>query len=183
MRSARSGSPFIEVATLCAIYIVRNIILCDISVMNEIDTPILAPEQQLCFAVYAAGQAFARLYRPLLEPLGLTYPEYLAMLVLWEGEPISVTGIGQRLGLDTGTLTPLLKRLENAGLVRRTRSTTDERRGVVSLTDSGRALKARALAIPEAVACASGRDLPDVIKLRDEINALSKALDASRTCG
>eukprot|EP00873_Tetraselmis_striata_P031959 jgi/Tetstr1/452223/TSEL_039259.t1 len=105
------------------------------------------------------------------------------MLVLWEGEPVSVTGIGQRLGLDTGTLTPLLKRLEAAGLVRRTRSATDERRVVVTLTDSGRALKEQARSIPDAVACASGRDLPDVMKLRDEINALSKALDASRACG
>ena len=151
--------------------------------MKDTDTPILAPEQQLCFAVYAAGQAFARLYRPLLEPLGLTYPQYLTMLVLWEGEPVSVTGIGQRLGLDTGTLTPLLKRLEAAGLVRRTRSATDERRVVVTLTDSGRALKEQARSIPDAVSCASGRDVPDVMKLRDEINALSRALDASRACG
>jgi DNA-binding MarR family transcriptional regulator len=157
--------------------------LCDIFVMKETDAPILAPEQQLCFAVYAAGQAFARLYRPLLEPLGLTYPQYLAMQVLWEGKPIPVTGIGRRLGLDTGTLTPLLKRLEAAGLVRRTRSAEDERRVVVTLTESGRALKERARHIPEDVACASGRALPDVLQLRDEINALSKALDASRVCG
>lgn len=149
--------------------------------MKATDAPILAPEQQLCFAVYAAGQAFARLYRPLLEPLGLTYPQYLAMLVLWEGEPISVTGIGQRLGLDTGTLTPLLKRLEAAGLVRRTRSAEDERRVVVTLTDPGRALKERARTIPDAVACASGRDIDGVVALRDELKALARALDTSES--
>lgn len=150
--------------------------------MTDADAPILAPEQQLCFAVYAAGQAFSRLYRPLLEPLGLTYPQYLVMLILWDGKPVTVTGIGRRLGLDTGTLTPLLKRLEASDLVVRTRSAEDERRVVVTLTEKGRQLKAEAKAIPEAVACASGRDLPDVMRLRDDINALSKALDASRGC-
>ncbi|WP_417578943.1 MarR family winged helix-turn-helix transcriptional regulator [Pelagibacterium sp.] len=144
--------------------------------MNDDSAPILAPEHQLCFAVYAAGQAFARLYRPLLDPLGLTYPQYLAMLVLWEDRPISVTGIGQRLGLDTGTLTPMLKRLEAAGLVKRTRSATDERRVLVTLTDAGRALKNQARHIPETIACASGRALPDVVRLRDDINALTIAL-------
>lgn len=150
--------------------------------MTDADAPILAPEQQLCFAVYAAGQAFSRLYRPLLEPLGLTYPQYLVMLILWEGQPVTVTGIGRRLGLDTGTLTPLLKRLEGSGLVVRTRSAEDERRVVVTLTERGRLLKAEANDIPDAVACASGRELPDVMRLRNEINALSQALDASRRC-
>ena len=146
--------------------------------MNQHVTP-LPPESQLCFAVYAAGQAFNRLYRELLAPLRLTYPQYLVMLVLWEGDGIVVSAIGQRLGLDTGTLTPLLKRLEAEGLLRRARSTDDERKVVISLTEAGRDLQALALEIPKAVTCASGRDLDGVIALRDELKALAKALDLS----
>lgn len=146
-------------------------------------TDILPPEDQLCFAVYAAGQAFNRLYRGLLEPLGLTYPQYLVMLVLWRGDGVPVSTIGQKLGLDTGTLTPLLKRLEANGLVTRTRSAVDERKVEIGLTDTGRALEEKARDIPQAVACASGRDLPGVVALRDEINALTKALDAAGACG
>lgn len=146
-------------------------------------TDILPPEDQLCFAVYAAGQAFNRLYRGLLEPLGLTYPQYLVMLVLWRGDGVPVSTIGQKLGLDTGTLTPLLKRLEVNGLVTRTRSAVDERKVEIGLTDTGRALEEKARDIPQAVACASGRDLPSVVALRDEINALTKALDAAGACG
>ncbi len=146
--------------------------------MTKRTSRILPPEQQLCFAVYAAGQAFTRLYRPLLAPLGLTYPQYLVMLVLWEADGIGVTAIGQRLGLDSGTLTPLLKRLEASGLVERRRSAEDERKVVVTLTVSGRTLEAKAKTIPEAVACASGRDLKGVAALRDEIKALTRALDS-----
>ena len=146
-------------------------------------TDILPPEDQLCFAVYAAGQAFNRLYRGLLEPLGLTYPQYLVMLVLWRGDGVPVSTIGQKLGLDTGTLTPLLKRLEANGLVTRTRSAVDERKVEIGLTDTGRALEEKARDIPQAVACASGRGLPGVVALRDEINALTKALDAAGACG
>ena len=146
-------------------------------------TDLLPPEDQLCFAVYAAGQAFNRLYRGLLEPLGLTYPQYLVMLVLWRGDGVPVSTIGQKLGLDTGTLTPLLKRLEANGLVTRTRSAVDERKVEIGLTDTGRALEEKARDIPQAVACASGRDLPGVVALRDEINALTKALDAAGACG
>lgn len=146
-------------------------------------TDMLPPEDQLCFAVYAAGQAFNRLYRGLLEPLGLTYPQYLVMLVLWRGDGVPVSTIGQKLGLDTGTLTPLLKRLEVNGLVTRTRSAVDERKVEIGLTDTGRALEEKARDIPQAVACASGRDLPGVVALRDEINALTKALDDAGACG
>ncbi|WMT87060.1 MarR family transcriptional regulator [Pelagibacterium sp. 26DY04] len=142
-------------------------------------TDTLPPQDQLCFAVYAAGQAFNRLYRGLLEPLGLTYPQYLVMLVLWRDDGVSVSAIGQRLGLDTGTLTPLLKRLEASGLLTRTRSAQDERKVVIALTDKGRALEDKARDIPQAIACASGRDLPGVVALRDEINALTRALEAA----
>ncbi|WP_404400833.1 MarR family winged helix-turn-helix transcriptional regulator [Pelagibacterium halotolerans] len=140
------------------------------------------PEQQLCFAVYAAGQAFTRLYRPLLAPLGLTYPQYLVMLTLWDGDGVPISAIGHRLGLDTGTLTPLLKRLEANGLVTRTRSAEDERKVVIALTEKGRMLEKDAAGIPEAVACASTLDVGGIVALREEIQALTRALNADAAC-
>lgn len=116
-------------------------------------------EDQLCFALYSASRAFTRAYQPLLEPLGLTYPQYLVMLVLWEGEPLSVSELGARLGLDSGTLTPLLKRLEQAKLVKRRRAVEDERVVVVSLSAAGLALHARARGIPVELACRAGFSL------------------------
>ncbi len=111
-------------------------------------------DRQLCFALYAASGLVTRAYRPLLEPLGLTYPQYLAMLVLWERAPRTVGDLGEALDLDSGTLTPLLKRLETAGFVSRTRDPADERRVLVALTDAGLALRERAAAVPQAMACA-----------------------------
>ncbi|PAU86980.1 MarR family transcriptional regulator [Pseudomonas sp. WN033] len=108
---------------------------------------------QICLALYSAGNALSRAYRPLLEPLDLTYPQYLVMLALWEEDGVSVTAICERTRLDTGTVTPLLKRLEAKGLLLRVRSAEDERRRVISLTDSGRALQARAEDIPLRMAC------------------------------
>ena len=117
-------------------------------------------DDQLCFAVYAAAQAFNRLYRPLLARLGLTYPQYLVLLALWEQDGLSLGAIGARLGLDSGTLTPLLKRLERVGLVRRRRHSGDERRLLVELTPQGAALRREAEAVPplvlQAVACTDG---------------------------
>lgn len=115
----------------------------------------LALNAQLCFALYSASLAMGRLYRDLLAELGLTYPQYLVMLVLWEGDAVRVSDIGERLLLDSATLTPLLKRLEKSGLVRRTRSATDERSVVVTLTEAGSALRARAEPIPGKVSRAS----------------------------
>jgi DNA-binding MarR family transcriptional regulator len=129
----------------------------------------LALDHQLCFALYSGSLAMTKLYRPLLAPLGLTYPQYLVMLVLWEHDAVGVTALGERLGLDSGTLTPLLKRLEAAGLVRRERDTGDERRVFLHLTADGRALRARATAVPLAVATASGCSL-------DEITSLTRRL-------
>ena len=94
----------------------------------------LALDNQVCFSLYSASLAMTKLYKPLLDPLGLTYPQYLVMLVLWETDDVSVSTLGERLSLDSGTLTPLLKRLEAAGLVKRARSAEDERRVQVSLT-------------------------------------------------
>jgi DNA-binding MarR family transcriptional regulator len=140
-------------------------------------------DRQLCFALYSASLAMTKLYKPLLDPLGLTYPQYLVMLVLWEGDGITVSQLGQRVALDSGTLTPLLKRLEASSLVRRLRDTADERRVLLQLTPEGRALKTQALAVPEQVACASGCELSELAALtarlktlRDQItNATSRA--------
>src|SRR5579864_3501147 len=111
------------------------------------DAPLLLGNQ-ICFAVYSATHAFNRVYKPLLDRLGLTYPQYLVMLVLWERDGVPVKDIGQRLYLDSGTLTPLLKRLEQAGLVKRTRSVEDERQVLVALTAHGQTLKEKARAVP-----------------------------------
>ncbi len=108
-------------------------------------------DNQLCFPLYAAARAIQQRYRPLLEPLGLTYPQYLVMLVLWEQEGIPVKSIGGRLRLDSGTLTPLLKRLESAGIVRRERQADDNRVVLIHLTDAGRDLQARAASVPGAL--------------------------------
>lgn len=132
----------------------------------------LALDHQLCFAIYSTSLAMTKLYKPLLEPLGVTYPQYLVLLVLWEGDAASVSTLGERLCLDSGTLTPLLKRLEAAGLVQRLRDTADERRVRVQLTPAGRALKARAESIPQQVACASGCDLNELSQLTQRLKAL-----------
>jgi DNA-binding MarR family transcriptional regulator len=129
-------------------------------------------DHQLCFALYSASLAMTKLYKPLLDPLGLTYPQYLVMLVLWEGDGLTVSQVGERLALDSGTLTPLLKRLEGAGLLQRLRDSADERRVLLRLTAAGRALKTQALAVPEAVACASGCALDELAALTARLQAL-----------
>ncbi|MBH0237255.1 MarR family winged helix-turn-helix transcriptional regulator [Methylobrevis albus] len=136
-------------------------------------------DDQLCFAVYAASHAFAKVYRPLLAELGLTYPQYLAMLVLWEADDCTVKAIGERLGLDSGTLTPLLKRLEAQGLVSRVRDADDERQVRIRLTPAGQALKPRAAKLPREIGRAIGRPLPEIIQLRQEIVRLRAALEAA----
>ena len=122
-------------------------------------------DHQLCFALYSSSLAMTKLYKPLLDPLGLTYPQYLVMLVLWEGDGIAVSELGQRLQLDSGTLTPLLKRLEASGLVQRKRDSADERRVLVHITPAGRALKARAMKVPPQVACAAACSLDELAAL------------------
>jgi len=143
------------------------------------DHDVLKLGDQLCFAVYSAAQAFTRVYKPLLAPLGLTYPQYLTMLVLWERDDLSVKAIGERLGLDSGTLTPLLKRLEKLGFVARRRDPDDERSVRIGLTAEGRALKAKAKDIPLALGCAIGRPIPDIVRLRQDIAALRDSLNAA----
>jgi MarR family transcriptional regulator, organic hydroperoxide resistance regulator len=136
----------------------------------------LALDQQLCFALYATSLAMTKLYKPLLAPLGLTYPQYLVMLVLWEDDGLTVSTLGARLALDSGTLTPLLKRLELLGLVQRLRDSADERRVRLQLTPAGRALKTRARAVPQAVARASGCELGELADLTARLKGLRTRL-------
>ncbi|TBW59143.1 MarR family transcriptional regulator [Marinobacter halodurans] len=143
----------------------------------------LALDNQVCFALYAANRAVTGLYRPLLDALGLTYPQYLVMLVLWEVDPpaggqapdaerISVSFVGRRLKLDSGTLTPLLKRLEARNLLQRRRHPDDERVVTLALTEEGRALRQRALEVPGKLLCRSGLDLEQAQSLRRSLQAL-----------
>ena len=131
---------------------------------------------QLCFAIYAADHAFTAAYKPLLDPLGLTYSQYLVLLVLWEEEGLRVKEIGQRLHLDSGTLTPVLKRLEKAGFVRRRRDDQDERQVRIELTDKGRDTRTRALEVPRAMICALGQPEPKLQELKRAVDQLQAAL-------
>ncbi|MEP7044424.1 MAG: MarR family transcriptional regulator [Dokdonella sp.] len=131
-------------------------------------------DQQLCFALYAASRTVTAAYRPLLEPLGLTYPQYVAMLVLWERDGLTVRELGERLLLDSGTLTPLLKRLEHAGLIVRARRQSDEREVEIGLTRSGRALRARAEKIPACLLQQCGLNPVVLVRLRGGLNTLTE---------
>jgi DNA-binding MarR family transcriptional regulator len=133
---------------------------------------------QLCFALYSTSLAMTKLYKPLLDELGLTYPQYLVMLVLWERDGLMVSELGERLALDSGTLTPLLKRLEAAELVSRVRDLEDERRVRVTLTAAGRKLKARARKIPGCILAASQCSLPELAALTQQVQTLRQRLAA-----
>jgi len=138
--------------------------------------PFLQLDNQLCFALYSTSLAMTRLYKPLLDALGLTYPQYLALLVLWERDGLSVSELGERLFLDSGTLTPLLKRMEAGGLVARQRAAQDERRVHITLTDAGRALKSRAAGVPGCMLEALQCPLPEVAALTRQVQALRQRL-------
>jgi MarR family transcriptional regulator, organic hydroperoxide resistance regulator len=135
-------------------------------------------DNQLCFALYSASLAMTKLYKPLLDEMGLTYPQYLALLVLWEKDGVAVSELGERLSLDSGTLTPLLKRLEAAGLVSRLRDAADERRVLIRLTGDGRQLKARAARIPGCVLQASQCGVAEALALTRQVQALRDRLSA-----
>ncbi|MFJ9902809.1 MarR family winged helix-turn-helix transcriptional regulator [Streptomyces sp. NPDC101152] len=136
-------------------------------------------DQQICFSLHAASRAFGGVYRLVLKDLGLTYPQYLVMLVLWEHGDLPVKKLGEHLRLDSGTLSPLLKRLEAAGLVRRERSARDERSVEVRLTEEGSALRERALQVPRRIAVATGLDIDEIRSLRARLDELTTALDAA----
>ncbi|MBT2411133.1 MarR family transcriptional regulator [Streptomyces sp. ISL-12] len=140
-------------------------------------------DQQICFSLNAASRAFGGVYRVILKDLGLTYPQYLVMLVLWEHGELPVKRLGEHLRLDSGTLSPLLKRLESAGLVRRERSAHDERSVQVRPTEEGLALRERALEVPRRIAAATGFDLAEIQDLRSRLDRLTTALDRATADG
>ncbi|MBL0385094.1 MarR family transcriptional regulator [Tumebacillus sp. ITR2] len=135
-------------------------------------------DNQLCFALYACTREMTRLYRPLLEAIGLTYPQYLVMLVLWEENEATVKHLGERLYLDSGTLTPLLKRLEQNGLVTRERSLADERVVLIRPTDAGRELKQKASEVPQQLMCRSNLTFDEFHRLKGEFDSLLKRMHA-----
>jgi MarR family transcriptional regulator, organic hydroperoxide resistance regulator len=146
---------------------------------SRIDSdPALLLDNQLCFALYSTSLAMTKLYKPLLDELGLTYPQYLVMLVLWEKDGPMVSELGERLYLDSGTLTPLLKRLEAAGFIARMRDTQDERRVHITLTAAGRKLKAKAQKIPGCVRTASQCSLGELMQLKQQLRGLRDRLAA-----
>ena len=150
----------------------RNIKIDDADLMLQLD-------HQLCFALYSASLAMTRVYKPLLDELGLTYPQYLAMLALWQQDGLMVSELGERLFLDSGTLTPLLKRLEAAGLITRLRAVQDERRVHITLTAAGRQLKAQAAKIPGCIISATECALPELMALTSRVQDLRQRLLAS----
>ena len=135
-------------------------------------------DNQLCFALYSASLAMTKFYAPLLDELGLTYPQYVAMLALWEEDGVTVSALGERMYLDSGTLTPLLKRLESAGFVTRIRDVADARRVLVTLTAAGRKLKARAEKIPGCILDASQCSVAELSRLKRDLRTLRERLVA-----
>lgn len=144
-------------------------------------SPALRLDNQICFAVYATAHAFNRTYKPILEPLGLTYPQYLVMMVLWEQNELLVKDIGNRLELDSGTLSPLLKRLEKIGFVERRRNQSDERQVTIRLTESGRKLETDAQAIMPEILRQTACGIEELGTLRDRLNNLRSNLNQRET--
>lgn len=138
-------------------------------------------DRQVCFPLYAASNLLNRLYRPILAELGLTYPQYLVMLVLWKQAPQTVGSLGGMLHLDSGTLTPLLKRMEQAGLISRTRDAKDERRVLIGLTPKGGDLRSAAARVPEMLGAGLDIDTASVVELRERVRALIAALQGSQS--
>ncbi|GGE57100.1 MarR family transcriptional regulator [Pullulanibacillus camelliae] len=135
-------------------------------------------EEHLCFSIYACSRAILRLYRPYLDDLNLTYPQYLVLVVLWEHEESTVKHLGELLDLDSGTLTPMLKRMESAGLLKRTRAKEDERVVVIRITDKGKALQQEALCIPDSLIQSAGMTDEEMSTLNSAIKKLMKQVNA-----
>jgi MarR family transcriptional regulator, organic hydroperoxide resistance regulator len=147
--------------------------------MTRLPPPSAVLEDQLCFALYAASRAMTARYRPLLDAIGLTYPQYLVMMLLWEEDNQTVGQLGARLSLDSGTLSPLLKRLTTAGLVTRHRRVEDERSVAIALTDAGRALREKADAISEEIICVLDLDRADFADLKAKLNLVTERVTTS----
>ena len=147
--------------------------------MMRLPAPSAVLEDQLCFALYAASRAMTARYRPLLDAIGLTYPQYLVMMLLWEEDNQTVGQLGARLSLDSGTLSPLLKRLTTAGLVTRHRRVEDERSVSIALTDDGRALRDKATAISEEIICAIGMDRDEFADLKAKLVLITERVTAN----
>ncbi|CAM3437390.1 MULTISPECIES: MarR family winged helix-turn-helix transcriptional regulator [Saccharibacillus] len=144
--------------------------------------PQLQLDNMLCFSIYASSREITKMYQPYLETLGVTYSQYLVLIVLWEQDERTVKELGEELFLDSGTLTPLLKRLENAGFVSRNRSTEDERKVFISLTDQGRELREKAAHIPECMSRDLHMDVPEFVELLGRFqNLLARAHDVNRS--
>lgn len=137
---------------------------------------VLKLDNQLCFSLYSASRAMTQAYEPFLKPLGLTYPQYLAMLVLWEKDQISVSELGERLFLDSGTLSPLLKKLESRGLLKRQRKPSDERTVVIELTKEGQSLKQKAQVVPEKMFCNIDFGISELQEMRTKLHKLRRDL-------
>ncbi|MBU5592143.1 MarR family transcriptional regulator [Clostridium sp. MSJ-4] len=135
---------------------------------------ILKLDNQLCFSIYACSKEIIRLYRPFLEKLELTYTQYIALLALWEKDNVTVKELGERLYLDSGTLTPLLKKMEDNGILTRERQKDDERKVLIKLTEAGRDLKQKALQIPNSILCSTNLSAENAICLREDIKNLLK---------
>lgn len=173
---------------ICHLYIEDDLLVGDVSCSVAFVPkafPQLELDQQFCFALYTACHAVMRSYRPLLADVELTYPQYLAMLAIWDHPDQSQTvgAIGQRLHMENGTLTPILKRLETAGFVSRVRDRDDERRVLVTVTEAGLALREQVASVPEALAACVGIDAAVGIRLRDELKELVVALERSESVG
>ena len=147
-----------------------------VATLTKQDSAMLKLDKQLCFALYSTSLAMTRLYKPLLDAMGITYPQYLALLVLWEHDGLTVSALGEQLFLDSGTLTPLLKRMETAGLITRLRAAQDERRVHITLTAAGQQLKSQAASIPACILGAAQCPISEVMALTQQLQALRQRL-------
>ena len=161
------------------VYVERQDEMTDRTLKQAIPEEEKRLERQLCFAVYATAHAFTRAYKPILDRVGLTYPQYLVMLVLWEKSRLPVKAIGEQLDLDSGTLSPLLKRLEQNGLIARVRDPKDERQVIVSLTEKGSAMKGEVDTIMTAIGEAAGCSMEEMVSLRERLQRLRSNLTAA----
>jgi len=134
-------------------------------------------DAQLCFALYSTSLAMSKIYRKALRPLGLTYSQYLVMMVLWEQDELTVSAVGERLFLDSATLTPLLKRMEQADLLSRKRAASDERQVIISLTGHGKELRHAAAKLPEVIFCAAGCSIDQIVALKGQLDTLRTSLN------